>query len=255
MLEFLFVGLALFTALAASYTDLCRDRIIPDTLTLPAIAVGVSLHLAFGLWEGNPYRALSGMLGASLAFLLSYLLWYLGGWAGGDVKLLTAFGALLPTHSPPSSVPPYADLPLFPLTILFNTVILTLPFLGIYSLLCLLRGKNPFYERVRITELREGMIPAEYLYEREGKIRREEALLSLGPPPSGRRFTDPRRASGLTRAQIRVLRRLVREGRVEDHLKVKKGVPFAPFLAVGLLSALCYGDLYWALVLRLTSLL
>jgi hypothetical protein len=48
-------------------------------------------------------------------------------------------------------------------------VILTLPLLAVYALLCSLRGENPFYEKVRITELREGMIPAEYIYERGGE--------------------------------------------------------------------------------------
>jgi prepilin signal peptidase PulO-like enzyme (type II secretory pathway) len=256
VLELLPAGLAVLTASVAVYTDVWRDRIIPDALTLPMIAVGISFHLLLGLWERDPYLALSGVLGASLAFSLSYLLWYLGGWAGGDVKLLTAFGALLPIHSPPSSIPPYSDLPLFPLTILFNTVLLTLPLLAVYALLCFLRGRNPFYEKVRITEVREGMIPAEYIYEREGKILREEALLGMKPSPPGERiFTHPRRASGLTRSQIRVLRKLVAEGRLENRLKVKKGMPFAPSLAAGLLSALLYGDLYWALILGLRGVL
>ena len=256
MLELLPAGLAVLTASVAVYTDVWRDRIIPDALTLPMIAVGISFHLLLGLWEGDLYQALSGILGASLAFSLSYLLWYLGGWAGGDVKLLTSFGALLPIHSPPSSVPPYSGLPLFPLTILFNTVILTLPLLAVYALLCYLRGENPFYEKVRITELREGMIPAEYIYERGGELLREEALLGLKPAPTGERFfTHPRRAAGLTRPQIRALRRLVAEGRLENQLKVKRGMPFAPSLAAGLLSALLYGDLYWALILGLGKVL
>ncbi|TDA33783.1 MAG: hypothetical protein DSO02_03590, partial [Hadesarchaea archaeon] len=93
VLEFLPPALALFTATVAVYTDLFKDRIIPDALTLPMIGVGIFLHLLLGVWKGDLYLALSGMLGAILAFSLSYLLWLLGGWAGGDVKLLTAFGA------------------------------------------------------------------------------------------------------------------------------------------------------------------
>lgn len=258
MLEFLPAGLAALTAGVAVYTDVFRGRIIPDALTLPMVLAGVSFHLARGIWEGDLYLALSGALGAAVAFCLSYLLWYLGGWAGGDVKLLTAFGALLPSYSSlpsslplsPHATPPYSsDLPLLPFTILFNTVLLTLPLLALYALYCLLRGKSPFYERVRITELQEGMIPAEYIYERGGRILREEALLGIRPPPPAERFfTNPRRASGLTRQQIARLRRLVEEGRLKNRMKVKKGMPFAPSLAAGLLSSLLCGDLYWALI-------
>ncbi|MEM2866760.1 MAG: prepilin peptidase [Candidatus Hadarchaeales archaeon] len=256
MLEFLPAGLAVLTAVVAVYTDVFKNRIIPDALTLPMVLVGVSFHLLAGAWEGDLYLALSGALGATVAFSLSYLLWYLGGWAGGDVKLLTAFGALLPSYSPPRASPPYSsDLPLFPFTILFNTVLLTLPLLAVYALYCSLTGRSIFYERIRITKLQEGMIPAEYVYERGGKILREEALLGIKPSPRADRFfTHPRRASGLTRHQIARLRKLVEEGRLGNHLKVKKGMPFAPSLAAGLLSALLYGDLYWALIHSLAGL-
>ncbi|MEM0358413.1 MAG: prepilin peptidase [Candidatus Hadarchaeales archaeon] len=256
MLEFLPTALALLTATVAIYTDVFKNRIIPDTLTLPMIGIGILFHLFLGVWKGNLYLALSGMMGAILAFSLSYLLWLLGGWAGGDVKLLTAFGALLPSYTPPHSNPPYSGLPLFPLTILFNTVLLTLPLLFAYALFCFLRGRHPFFEEVKITELKEGMIPAEYIYERGGRIGREEAPLGIAPPPKADVFfTNPRRASGLTRAQIAKLRKLVAGKRLENRLKIKKGIPFAPSLAVGLFSALFYGDLYWSLILWLGSLL
>ena len=256
VLEALPAGLAVFTAVAAVYTDVFKNRIIPDALTLPMVLAGVLLHLLAGVWTGSLSLALSGAAGAAVAFSLSYLLWYLGGWAGGDVKLLTAFGALLPSFSPPRSSPPYSsDLPLFPFTILFNTVLLTLPLLASYALYCSLRGRNPFYEKIKITELQEGMIPAEYIYERGGEILREEALLGVKPSPKADvLFTNPRRASGLTRYQIARLRKLVEEGRLGNHLKVKRGMPFAPSLAAGLLSALLYGDLYWALIRWLAGL-
>lgn len=250
MLELIPVGLAVTTAIMAVYTDVFRDRIIPDKLTIPMIGAGICFHLFRGIWERNVYIASSGAIGAGVAFGVAYFLWSVGGWAGGDVKLFTAFGALLPMYSSPRSPAPYAsDYPLFPLSVLFNSILMMVPILLIYALTCLMRGIGIFYEEIKITDLREGMIPAEYIYEKGGKIMRWSTIFGIHPRPEGDKFfANPRRAAGLTRYQVRTLKRLVNDSKLKNTIKIKKGIPFAPALAVGLLSAILYGDFYWTLV-------
>lgn len=200
-----------------------------------------------GLFRLDLWVAISGVLGAAIAFVIGYVMWLTGGWAGGDVKLFTALGALLPFYTAPyvQNVP-YP----FPITILFNSVIAIMPILLIYAVICRVRGRAVLYEQIKITELREGMIPAETIYEKDGKVSRWSSKFGL-KPHYDRVYTNPRRAAGLTRYQVGALKRLVRERKLKNYMKLKKGIPFAPALGLGVAIAIFYGDLYWRFVLAL----
>lgn len=80
-------------SLAAAFTD-ARSGTIPNRLTLP----GLGLGLALGALGGGAWGLGSALLGAALCFLAPYVVFRgsrgvaIG---GGDVKLLSALGALL----------------------------------------------------------------------------------------------------------------------------------------------------------------
>lgn len=253
ILEFFPAGLALVAVCIANYTDL-RNRLIPNKLTYPLIVVGIAFYLSFGAYHGEFFRALFGAFGAALAFGIGYLLYLTGGWAGGDVKLFTALGALLPVYEAPHTPPYSTAYPLFPLTLLFNSVIAAAPVLLAYALISRATGRGAFYETVKFSELKEGMIPAEVIYEKDDEVERWDpghfGFLSraFGKPDWDRQLTDPSKAAGISRYYVGVLRRLAREGKLENRIKIKKGVPFAPAVGVGVFIGVFYGGLYWGLL-------
>jgi preflagellin peptidase FlaK len=128
MIELLPVGVALVAVCVANYTDL-KERIIPNKLTFPLIGAGVVFYVLLGLYRWDLWTLIAGALGAAIAFAIGYAMWLTGGWAGGDVKLFTALGALLPgiglAFKPPHYAAPYPLL----LTILFNSIIAIAPIL------------------------------------------------------------------------------------------------------------------------------
>ena len=191
----------------------------------------------------------SGALGAAIAFAIGYAMWFTGGWAGGDVKLFTALGALLPFYTAPyvQNVP-YP----FPITILFNSIIIILPILLIYAVICRVRGRGMLYEQAKITKLKEGVIPAETIYEKDGKVKRWNSRFGL-KPRYDHLYANPSRAAGLTRYQVGALKRFVRERKLKNSIRIKKGIPFAPALGLGVFIAIFYGDLYWRFILALTG--
>jgi len=245
--ELIPAAIALGAACIAIYTDM-RWRIISNRLNFPLIATGIIFYLLLGIYRMDLWTAVSGAVGASISFAIGYAMWLAGGWAGGDVKFFTALGALLPRFSSYVSAP-YSSI-YFPLTILLNSVIAIMPALLVYVVICHLRGHGALYEEIKITELKEGMTPAETIYEKDGKIGRWSSRFAR-KPRWDRTYTNPNRAAGLTRYQVGVLKRLVRARKLKNEIKIKRGIPFAPALGAGVFIAVLYGDLYWRLVLAL----
>lgn len=98
-----YLGLVGIT-LIASYTDV-RRMVVPKWLTLPALGLGIVIHVIRGAWmgaiedEGLWLGAWDGLLfslgGFALSFALFFVMWVLGTCRGGDVKLFAATGAWL----------------------------------------------------------------------------------------------------------------------------------------------------------------
>lgn len=261
ILELVPVGLALGSVCAAVYTDL-KEQIIPNKLTYPLIVLGMAFYLSVGAYQAEFKVALSGVIGAAIGFGIGYAMYLTGGWAGGDVKLFTALGALLPTAPQIGGFPLLTAswtraYPLFPITLLLNSIILAAPVLLIYALLSRLRGGGAFYEEIRLSEIEEGMIPAETIYEKDGEIDRYSPgplgfLTGLfGKPDWDRKITDPRKAAGFSSREVDVLKQAVQEGKIEDHIRIKKGVPFAPAIGAGVFVAVIYGGIYWRIMLAI----
>lgn len=75
-------------AIVAAGFDL-RTRQIPDRLTWPAVAIGITCRAVLGGWRAG----LIAFAAALLAFLILRILYALRTMGGGDVKLLTAVAA------------------------------------------------------------------------------------------------------------------------------------------------------------------
>jgi prepilin peptidase CpaA len=83
-------GVSLVCVITAAVTDY-RVRRIPNWLTLPSMLSGLVLNGVFLGWSG----LLLSLKGLGLGFLLLFLWYLLGGMGAGDVKLLSAVGAIL----------------------------------------------------------------------------------------------------------------------------------------------------------------
>ncbi|MEE9206807.1 MAG: A24 family peptidase [Gemmatimonadota bacterium] len=83
-------AIALIVMVAAAAALDVGTRRIPNLLTVSGFTLALVLRGMSGTSDLG-----SGLLGAALAFALSFPLFIAGGMGGGDVKLLTAVGAFL----------------------------------------------------------------------------------------------------------------------------------------------------------------
>lgn len=93
----LFFLASLLGLAVASYTDL-KKRIVSNKLSYSLIAIGLVGHIAVAIVESNAWSFIYSAAAAALAFIFAYILWKLGVWAGGDVKLFSAIAALNPAN-------------------------------------------------------------------------------------------------------------------------------------------------------------
>ncbi|MDD3754579.1 MAG: A24 family peptidase C-terminal domain-containing protein, partial [Methanobacterium sp.] len=116
-------------------------------------------------------------------------------------------------------------------------------------------NKEALQDEYPLEELSEGMIPAYNLYQRDDKVyvdnksfvdKITEAIktkdISLITTPMGKNLIT-NLAAGLTPDDIELLKKLHNKGKISNKFKVKRGVPFAPSIFIGLLISLFIGDL------------
>lgn len=121
-------------------------------------------------------------------------------------------------------------------------------------------SKEALQDDIPLDKLSEGMIPAYNLYQQDDdkiyvddksftdKLKesfktRDPSMLTTTP---GKRLVGTM-AAGLTNDDIDLLKKLHHDGKISSKFRVKKGVPFAPSILIGLIISLFIGDLAYIL--------
>ncbi|MBZ2165387.1 A24 family peptidase C-terminal domain-containing protein [Methanobacterium spitsbergense] len=150
-IPFISIIIALVACIYASYTDF-KDGIIQNKLTFPLIAIGIILNGIYVFTTANILLFIECVIVTGIIFILGYVFWKMGAWAGGDVKLFTGLAALIPFYAIPfySSLVSYQILGLqfplvgtypFPFTLIVNSILAILPFLLIYVIYIAVKTK------------------------------------------------------------------------------------------------------------------
>jgi preflagellin peptidase FlaK len=138
-------------------------------------------------------------------------------------------------------------------------IFISLIIIGIARKLLTSVSKEALQDNYKISELKEGMIPAYSIFEKDNKVyvddqsfmtRVRNALktgnVSLINPPKGKLLVSSM-AAGLTEKDIDLLKELKNKNKLVDVFRIKKGVPFAPSILIGLLISLFIGDIAFIL--------
>lgn len=92
LIKILGIFLVTICCIIATYTDVKR-QIIPNKLTFSFFLIGISI-VSFYFYLADDFNIFY-YCSIIIVYFLSYILWYFGVWAGGDVKLFTAISTLL----------------------------------------------------------------------------------------------------------------------------------------------------------------
>ena len=118
--ELLSLSIALIGSLAAGIWDL-KTTDIPDKIPHLMMVAGVAIAVAESVLQSNYWILFSSLISGGSLFAIGFLMYYFGQWGGGDAKILSAIGFLIP--SIPSQFPGKIILP-FPISFLFNVFLI-----------------------------------------------------------------------------------------------------------------------------------
>lgn len=148
MMDFYTANLAMFgTALAfstaASYFDLKTGE-IPDKFTIGLVIVALALRAVFSALLGDYNYFLDGLIVGGIFFGFGALLFYTGGWGGGDAKLIAGIGASLGGLLAPTVIgAPFAMFPAF-IGFFMAFALVSVPYSLLYALMLSLRSPKVF---------------------------------------------------------------------------------------------------------------
>ncbi len=129
-----------FVLIYASYTDYTK-REIPNWLSFGLILFGLISNFIYSLFIGNFYYFLI-VLGLTIAtFILFYVFWRLGIFAGGDAKLFTGIASVIPLQTY-SVLGTYPETYTFILSILVLTLFVIFPYGAIFALIAIIKKKE-----------------------------------------------------------------------------------------------------------------
>ncbi len=288
----LIMAVALLFLILGSYFDLMTAE-IPDVITvgLTFIILIISLVYSALVWDFSFFIS-SASIGI-LYFILGYILFYLGEWGGGDVKLISGVGCSIGflgaiNYLKESILPYYIDY-------LINMAIVSAPYLIIYALILGLMKPsvfNRFYKTMRnivsifviiisfipsISALFLNLksialiyllIPALVILSIYLKAVEKEALqkrinvseLQVGDVlaedliVNGEKIFSSRNISGLERKDIERIKTLSKEGKIPTEITIKWGVKFSPIFLFAFLLSISVGNALETIVMYLCSI-
>jgi Flp pilus assembly protein protease CpaA len=274
-------AIALAGTAIGAYTDL-KTKLVPDWSNYFLLIAGLGGNAIISLSSNSIWPIVWSAVGAGAFFGIGYLLYVMGVWSGGDVKLFAAFGALFGPATPVAAWPFLASLWL-------NILLFGAAFgiIGMFALLIKNRAKvvpaikeefgknkllvypigviiivtgilypmNTIFGLILILSL---LVLLLFVFKATEKIclikTIKPSLLVegdwLAEPVSLENFNFMSKKFGITKQEIEKLMEFEKSGELKE-VKVKDGIPYVPAFLAALITTVIYGDIFYNLMMTL----
>ena len=258
-------------SILASIIDVKRG-FVPDLLNYLLIVFGIISNLILTFITGNVKFILASIISMVITYYVSYMLWQLNLWGGGDVKLFTSIATVIPFSNNIEFLNIFPILSIYPFSfsVIINSILVSFPFLAIFTFRLLLKNnlvrsrdilinvfnynslkfliKTTLNKTVNVNDLREGMIINKYCFNDEHiceLINESKGNLKVykSNDEGYKYYFKSQSAGGITKNDVGLLKIMCVQKFISDTLCIKLGFPFTPSILMGLVIALIYGDL------------
>lgn len=262
----------LFCIMAAIFD--VKDGIIPNWLTSFLLIFGFISNLILSLFSSNIKYVLASIISVVITYFITYMMWQLKIWGGGDVKLFTGISSVIPFGTNVDFLDIFPQLSIYPFSfsVVLNSILVSFPFLIIFVTYLIFKNnifkenKDFLFNLLNINSLKyliestlnkmipikdvcEGAIVNEYYFNNEyicHLINETEGNLKVYKNESDsyyKYYFKSQSAGGITEKEMYLLKIMNAQGFISDEISVKISFPFAPAILFGLMVAVIYGDI------------
>ena len=261
----------LFSILAAFYD--IKSSIVPNKLNFSLLFFGIVSNLILSVITNNIKYILASFISMLITYVITYMMWKLNIWGGGDVKLFTAIATVIPSGININILNIFPQLSIYPFSfsVVLNSILIAFPFLVVFVTYLVFKnnifGNNIDFlvnifnmdslkyikdstlnKFVLIDDLKEGMIVNDYYFNNEDIVellRNENGNLKIykSARDDFKFYFKSQSAGGLTNREVWQLKIMNSQNIISDKLSVKIAFPFTPAILFGLLTAIFYGDI------------
>ncbi len=261
----------IFCILASIYD--IRDNIVPNRLCYVLALFGLLSNLVLSLITSNVKFILASFISMFITYAITYLLWKLKMWGGGDVRLFTAIATVIPTGLNIDFLNIFPQLSIYPFSfsVVVNSILVSFPFLLIFVGHLIIKNdvfkNHPFYlitllniENLRkiihstlnrtipIKDLKEGNIVNDYYFDDKyiiELIKDVDGNLEVFESKSGegKYYFKSISAGGITEKDMYLIKIMSTQGFIGKYISIKISYPFTPAIFAGLMIAVFYGDI------------
>lgn len=261
----------LFSILASIFD--VKKGFVPDLLNYLLIAFGLISNFILTMITCNVKYILASFISMLITYAISYMLWQLHMWGGGDVKLFTSIATAIPfgLNGEFFNIFPVMSIYPFAFTVIFNSILVSFPFLVVFTTHLLLKNnsvknnvdllvnvfnyqalrtliKTTLNKTVKVKDLKEGMIVNKYSFDNEHiceLIEDSQGNLKVYKSNNDKckYYFKSKSAGGITCDDVNLLKIMCLQKFISDTLCIKISFPFTPAILFGLIIALSYGDL------------
>lgn len=250
-----------------------KKGIVPDSLTGILLVFGIISNILLAIFSSNIKYILASIISVVITYTITYLMWQLNIWGGGDVKLFTAIASVIPFGFNLEFLNIFPVLSIYPFSfsVVINSVLVSFPFLVVF--VAYLIFKNKVFKRnsdlllnifnfetlkylvestlnkwISVKDIKEGTIVNEYYFNNEyicELINEMDGNLKIykSDDEKFRFYFKSQSAGGITEKEMYLLKILSAQGFISDKLSVKISFPFTPAILFGLMIAISYGDI------------
>ena len=259
-------------SILASIFDV-KKGFVPDWLNNMLVAFGLISNLILTFMEGNVKFILASIISMVITYYLSYLLWQLHLWGGGDAKLFTSIATVIPVgvNIDFCNIFPMLSMYPFSFTVILNSILVSFPFLVVFTIRLIIKNdyvksnadllisilnynnlkfliSTTLNKTVKVKDLKEGMIVNKYCFNDDHVCElirdlNENLEVYKSRDDDFKYYFKSRSAGGITQKDVSLLKIMCAQKFISDTLCIKIGFPFTPAILFGLLIALSYGDL------------
>lgn len=250
-----------------------KKGIVPDSLTGILLVFGIISNILLAIFSSNIKYILASIISVVITYTITYLMWQLNIWGGGDVKLFTAIASVIPFGFNFEFLNIFPVLSIYPFSfsVVINSVLVSFPFLVIFVVYLIFKNKvfkrnsdlllnifnfetlkylveSTLNKWISVKDIKEGTIVNEYYFNNEyicELINEIDGNLKIykSDDEKFRFYFKSQSAGGITEKEMYLLKVLSAQGFISDKLSVKISFPFTPAILFGLMIAISYGDI------------